>query len=65
VQGRIRGEALSLEITTECAHTHRPMRIRLDSDLRYEVLEGGSQPLVYVPMVNFSELKDPSIIDAF
>jgi len=41
------------------------MRIRLDSDLHYEVHEGGSQPLVYVPMVNFAELEDPSIIDAF
>jgi hypothetical protein len=34
------------------------------SELNYRVVE-GTDPLVFVPLVNFEKLKDPSIIDAF
>jgi len=37
----------------------------MDSDLNYAVLEKDAKPLVFVPMVDFGKLKDPSIIDAF
>jgi hypothetical protein len=37
----------------------------MDSELRYRVREAGADPFVYVPMVDFEELEDPSIIDAF
>ena len=52
-------------IETECAHCGRPLHIEMDSDLRYSVLEQDAAPLVFVPMVDFARLKDPSIIDAF
>jgi hypothetical protein len=29
------------------------------------VAEAEAEPLVFVPMVDFGKLKDPSIIDAF
>jgi hypothetical protein len=40
------------------------MRIEIDSELNYSVLE-GEDPLIFVPLVDFEKLKDPSIIDAF
>ena len=33
--------------------------------MHYQVAEAEADPLVFVPMVNFARLKDPSIIDAF
>jgi hypothetical protein len=65
VQGRLRGESLSITVRTECAHCSKPMQIEIDSELNYSVREEGASPIVFVPAVNFSELKDPSIIDAF
>jgi hypothetical protein len=64
VQGHLRNESLAITIKTECSHCSRPMRLRLDSDLSYRV-EEGERPLVFLPIVNFEKLKDPSIIDAF
>jgi hypothetical protein len=37
----------------------------MDSELNYRVAEEEAAPFVYVPMVDFDELEDPSIIDAF
>jgi hypothetical protein len=65
VQGQLRREALTFGIETECAHCGRPIHIEMDSELRYSVLEPDAEPLVFVPMVEFDRLEDPSIIDAF
>ncbi len=68
VQGHLRNESITINIETECAHCSRSIRIELnsgpDSELDYRVVE-GTEPLVFVPHVNFEKLKDPSIIDAF
>jgi hypothetical protein len=40
------------------------MRIEVDCQLRYRVAE-GADPLIFMPLVDFEKLKDPSIIDAF
>jgi hypothetical protein len=37
----------------------------MDSDLQYTACSPGAEPLIFVPMVNFKKLKDPSIIDTF
>ena len=65
VQGHLRKESLSVVIDTECAHCSEPMQFKIDSDLQYKVKEGGVDPIVFVPEVNFYKLKDPSIIEAF
>jgi hypothetical protein len=65
VQGQLRREALTFGIETECAHCGWPIHIEMDSELRYSVLEPDAEPLVFVPMVEFDRLEDPSIIDAF
>ena len=64
VQGHLRNESLAVTITTECGHCSRPMRIEVDSALNHRVLD-GEEPLIFVPLVDFERLKDPSIIDAF
>ena len=56
---------MSFTIETTCAHSGRPIRIEIDSQLQYRVLEEGAAPHVYVPMVDFGKLDDPCIIDAF
>jgi hypothetical protein len=52
-------------VATECGHCQQPLELDVDSELRFRVLEEAAEPLVYVPMVDFDELQDPSIIDAF
>lgn len=41
------------------------MLLEIDSDLNMNVVEGGPAPMVYIPIVDFEELDDPSIIDNF
>jgi hypothetical protein len=65
VQGHLRGEYLAMTIETECAHCHRPLRLRVDSEMKFQVEDGDAAPLVFVPMVDFERLNEPSIIDAF
>ncbi len=65
VQGQLRAEALSFVISSECAHCGRPLHIEIDSQLGFRVVEPDADPLLFVPMVDFEKLEDPSIIDAF
>ena len=65
MQGRLRGESLSVVVRTECAHCSEPMHIEIDSSLNYRVEEEGADPIVFVPAVDFYELEEPSIIEAF
>jgi hypothetical protein len=37
----------------------------MDSELNYRVVEPGADPVVFVPLVDFDKLEEPSIIDAF
>ncbi len=65
MQGQLRQEPLSFTIATSCAHCGDPIHIEMDSELNYRIVEEGAAPFVYVPLVDFDELEDPSIIDAF
>ena len=65
MQGQLRGTDLSVEITTRCAHSQKPMRLMVDSRLTYDVREGGPNPLVFEPDVNWAAFTDPSIIDGY
>jgi len=64
VQGHLRNEPIAITIRTQCAHCSRSMRLELDSELRHEIAE-ETDPLVFVPLVDFEKLEDPSIIHAF
>jgi hypothetical protein len=65
VQGQLRNEDLNFTIHTECAHCGKKIQIEMDSKLNFSISDSSAKPLVFVPMVNFSALEDPSIIDAF
>ena len=64
VQGHLRNESLSVTFDTECAHCAQPIQLEVNSEMRCRVLE-GAELLVFVPLVDFEKLEDPSIIDAF
>jgi hypothetical protein len=65
VQGQLRKEHLDFSIETECACCNKPIHIQIDSQLDFRVQEVDADPLIFVPVVNFNTLEDPSIIDAF
>ncbi len=65
MQGQLQSEPLSVAIRTECAHCSQPMNIEIDSQVNCRVQEEGAEPMVFVPIVDFEKLTDPSIIDAF
>jgi hypothetical protein len=65
VQGQLREKTLSVVVRTKCAYSSEPIVIEIDSELKYRIVEGGTDPLVFVPHVDFVKLADPSIIDAF
>jgi hypothetical protein len=65
VQGQLRKEKMTYTIHTACAHCGKEIQIEVDSDLNYTVADSDADPLIFVPMVDFGKLKDPSIIDAF
>jgi hypothetical protein len=65
VQGQLRGESLSFVIDTSCGETGRPIRLEIDTDLNYQIVEGSPELLLFVPLLDFARLDDPSIIDAF
>lgn len=65
MQGKLRNEPLSFDITTECACCGVPIHITMAHDLSYTLGEPDSKPMFYVPMVDLTKLKAPSIVDAF
>ena len=65
VQGRLRQEELSFAITTECACCGAPLHITMRHDLTYTLGEADSSPVFFLPMVDFTRLKSPSIVDDF
>jgi hypothetical protein len=65
VQGQLRKENLTFTIHTACAHCGKEICIEMDSELNYPVSDPNARPLIFVPMVDFSTLEAPSIIDAF
>lgn len=65
VQGRLREEALSVAVRSECACCGRPIDLEIDSDLGSRVLSDGASPLLTVPLVDIPRLEAPNIIDDF
>jgi hypothetical protein len=64
VQGRLRKEYLTVEVSTRCAHCPQTLDLTIDSDMNVSVRQ-DTEPMIFVPEVSFFELEDPSIIDAF
>ncbi len=65
VQGRLRNEALSFEIRTECACCSRRIGFTMRHDLSYTLHDLESSPMFFMPIVDFTKLKAPGIVDDF
>jgi hypothetical protein len=64
VQGRLRKEHLSVQMSSQCTHCLKPLDLTIDSDLNVSV-DQDTEPMVFIPEVKFFDLEDPSIIEAF
>jgi hypothetical protein len=58
-------EPLDFLIETTCAQSGQPIQIEIDGQLAYRVRQEDADPMIFVPIVDFDKLNDPSIIDAF
>lgn len=67
VQGRLRDEVMSFDVETECACCGEAIRFTISSDLSFVLADECTKasPVFYVPMVDFTRLEAPSIVDAF
>ncbi len=65
VQGQLRGEALSVEIESECGHCGHALRLTVGSDLTYSAAEGEPTPLIFEPSMDWSGFSGANIIDAY
>ena len=54
-----------MRIESECACSRQPMTLEIDNHLRIKVKEEGCRPVIFVPEVDFFNLDDDSIINAF
>lgn len=54
-----------MTVETECASCGETLRFTIDNQLAYQLETKHAEPLLFVPLVDFGKLKDPSIIDAF
>jgi hypothetical protein len=65
VQGHLRKSPLVVKIKTTCAHSGEKIEFVVDSELNYRIERGGPSPLVFEPDIDWSEFKDPTIIDGY
>jgi len=65
VQGRLRGEPLFVTVESSCAQCGTRLVLEIDSELDYQLLEGGPEPMLFHPFVDFATLPEPSIINTF
>jgi hypothetical protein len=62
VQGRLRKQALEVEIATSCAHCGQAMHLVVDERLRWRVREPGADPHLFMPQVDWAAFHGPNII---
>ena len=71
VQGRLRTafdkkcDPLSVVVETTCAHCAQPLHIEIDSEMKCRVEEEAADPRIFVPIVDFAKMTEPSIGDVF
>ena len=65
MQGKLRDKPLSFDIESECACCKAPIRFSMRHDLSFTLADPSSDPIFFVPMVDFTRLKAPSIVEHF
>ena len=52
-------------IESRCAHSGRPIRIEMDSELNLLGIESGADPHIFIPSIDLGNIVEESIIDVF
>jgi hypothetical protein len=65
VQGHLRKEYISIEVTTKCEHCDRALHLTIDSNMRASVGETDAEPLVFLPEIDWKNFTEPTIIDSY
>jgi len=65
VQGRLRGQKLSVDIESACAHCGKALHISVDSELNFQVEDKDAEPLIFEPDVNWNTFKGANIINDY
>jgi len=65
VQGFLRGEHISIEVTTECKHCGQVMHLTVDSNMQVSVGESDVNPLVFMPDIDWGNFTERNIIDSY
>jgi hypothetical protein len=65
VQGHLRKEYISVEVTTACTHCDQVLHLTIDSDMQASAREPGAHPLVFLPYVDWKNFTEPNIIDSY
>ena len=65
MQGHLRKSPLEVDIKSTCALSGEKIEFVVDSELNYRIERGGPNPLVFEPDIDWSEFKDPTIIDGY
>lgn len=65
VQGRLRNERISFEITTECGHCGEAIHLTVKEDRSCLVDDPGQIPLMFEPNMNWEGFAGPNIIEAY
>ena len=65
MQGRLRGEPVSITVETRCEHCSEPMTLEIDSDMNVRCEKSGAKPMVFLPDVAVLDVEAPSIVDDF
>jgi len=65
VQGKLRNEAVTVRIETECAHCAKTMKMEIDSELHIRLDDPKCEPVIFLPDIDLLNLQEDSIIDSF
>jgi hypothetical protein len=65
VQGKIRGEFISVTIESNCAHCNRKVKITADSNLQYKIHNGNSELRAFLPYLDWSKFVNIAITDFY
>jgi len=65
VQGQLRNRPLNFSITSQCAHSGRPLRIEIDSALKLHSVSDGADPYIFIPGIDLGNIEEESIIEVF
>jgi hypothetical protein len=65
VQGHLRKEYISIEVTTKCKHCDRVLHSTIDSNMRVSVGETDANPLVFMPDIDWENFTEQNIIDSY